>query len=122
MLDDNRRATYNISNSPAPRSESIFSTFEDEIRQLVPVSSLGLCYYLWVVLSFDFHVFFLSVLEIRLGFMRSMPMLRVWLDLLQHSVLSLGKLPPRGLSRSYLLDVNSDVVGLENTSHFQLLY
>lgn len=36
-LDDNRRATYNISNSPAPRSESIFSTFEDEIRQLVAV-------------------------------------------------------------------------------------
>ncbi|XP_022975698.1 uncharacterized protein LOC111475664 [Cucurbita maxima] len=37
VLDDNRRATYNISNSPVPRSESIFSTFEDEIRQLVPV-------------------------------------------------------------------------------------
>lgn len=40
VLDDNRRATYNISNSPAPRSESIFSTFEDEIRQLVAVLSL----------------------------------------------------------------------------------
>ncbi|XP_023523976.1 uncharacterized protein LOC111788062 [Cucurbita pepo subsp. pepo] len=37
VFDDNRRATYSISNSPAPRSESIFSTFEDEIRQLVAV-------------------------------------------------------------------------------------
>ena len=39
MLDDNRRATYNLSISPAPRSESIFSTFEDEIRQFVAVLS-----------------------------------------------------------------------------------
>uniref|UniRef100_A0A0A0K3T1 Bromo domain-containing protein n=1 Tax=Cucumis sativus TaxID=3659 RepID=A0A0A0K3T1_CUCSA len=37
VLDDNRRATYNLSISPAPRSESIFSTFEDEIRQFVAV-------------------------------------------------------------------------------------
>lgn len=124
-LDDNRRATYNISNSPAPRSESIFSTFEDEIRQLVAVlsqrnwslQSLVCGLILWFSCFF-----FVCILEIRWGFMQSIPMLGVWLDLLQHSVLSLGKLPPRGLSRLYLLDVNSAVVGLENMSHFQLLY
>ncbi|XVF03841.1 hypothetical protein REPUB_Repub05bG0027600 [Reevesia pubescens] len=36
-LDDNRRATYNISNQPVVRSESIFTTFEAEIKQLVAV-------------------------------------------------------------------------------------
>ncbi|XWS27822.1 hypothetical protein CRYUN_Cryun25bG0012900 [Craigia yunnanensis] len=36
-LDDNRRATYNISNQPVARSESIFTTFEAEIKQLVAV-------------------------------------------------------------------------------------
>ncbi|XWS51847.1 hypothetical protein CRYUN_Cryun11dG0017600 [Craigia yunnanensis] len=36
-LDDNRRATYNISNQPMARSESIFTTFEAEIKQLVAV-------------------------------------------------------------------------------------
>ncbi|XVF77410.1 hypothetical protein PTKIN_Ptkin14bG0040700 [Pterospermum kingtungense] len=36
-LDDNRRATYNISNLPVVRSESIFTTFEAEIKQLVAV-------------------------------------------------------------------------------------
>lgn len=66
--------------------------------------------------------FFLSILEIRLGFMQSIPMLGVWLDLLRHLVLSLGKLHPRGLSKPYPLDVNLAVVGLENMSHFQLQY
>lgn len=53
MLDDNRRATYNISNSPAPRSESIFTTFEDEVRQLVAVrhKETDFCSHLWLVLS-----------------------------------------------------------------------
>lgn len=37
VLDDNRRATYNISNQPVVRSESIFTTFEGEIKQLVAV-------------------------------------------------------------------------------------
>ncbi|KAG8658207.1 hypothetical protein MANES_03G131200v8 [Manihot esculenta] len=37
MLDENRRATYNISSQPAARSESIFTTFEGEIKQLVAV-------------------------------------------------------------------------------------
>ncbi|XVE80409.1 hypothetical protein DITRI_Ditri14bG0137300 [Diplodiscus trichospermus] len=36
-LDDNRRATYNISNQPVVKSESIFTTFEAEIKQLVAV-------------------------------------------------------------------------------------
>ncbi|EEF32463.1 uncharacterized protein LOC8276725 isoform X2 [Ricinus communis] len=37
VLDDNRRATYNISNQPVVRSESTFTTFEGEIKQLVAV-------------------------------------------------------------------------------------
>ncbi|KDP39146.1 hypothetical protein JCGZ_00903 [Jatropha curcas] len=37
MLDENRRATYNISAQPMTKSESIFSTFENEIKQLVAV-------------------------------------------------------------------------------------
>ncbi|XP_030453398.1 uncharacterized protein LOC115674987 [Syzygium oleosum] len=36
-LDENRRATYGISNQPEARSESVFTTFEGEIRQLVAV-------------------------------------------------------------------------------------
>ncbi|XP_007020786.2 PREDICTED: uncharacterized protein LOC18593479 [Theobroma cacao] len=36
-LDDNRRATYNISTQPVARSESIFTTFEAEIKQLLVV-------------------------------------------------------------------------------------
>ncbi|XP_022716885.1 uncharacterized protein LOC111275667 [Durio zibethinus] len=36
-LDDNRRVTYNIFNQPVIRSESIFTTFEAEIKQLVAV-------------------------------------------------------------------------------------
>ncbi|GFZ21995.1 DNA-binding bromodomain-containing protein [Actinidia rufa] len=35
--DENRRATYNISNQPVSRSESIFTTFDGEIKQLVAV-------------------------------------------------------------------------------------
>ncbi|CAL5335695.1 unnamed protein product [Camellia sinensis] len=35
--DENRRATYNISNQPVVRSESIFTTFDGEIKQLVAV-------------------------------------------------------------------------------------
>ncbi|CAK9163932.1 unnamed protein product [Ilex paraguariensis] len=35
--DENRRATYNLSNQPVVGSESIFSTFEGESKQLVPV-------------------------------------------------------------------------------------
>ncbi|KAH7859980.1 hypothetical protein Vadar_007894 [Vaccinium darrowii] len=35
--DENRRATYNISNQPVSRSESIFTTFDDDMKQLVPV-------------------------------------------------------------------------------------
>lgn len=37
VLDDNRRATYNISNHPVVRSDSILTTFESEIKQLVAV-------------------------------------------------------------------------------------
>lgn len=39
-FDDNRRATYVISNQPVARSESIFTTFEAEIRQLVTVRNM----------------------------------------------------------------------------------
>ncbi|XP_059662473.1 uncharacterized protein LOC132308415 [Cornus florida] len=35
--DENRRATYNISTQPAVGSESIFTTFDGEIKQLVAV-------------------------------------------------------------------------------------
>ncbi|KAJ7960786.1 Bromodomain containing protein [Quillaja saponaria] len=37
VLDENRRATYNISNQPVVRSESILTTFEGETKQLVAV-------------------------------------------------------------------------------------
>lgn len=37
LNDENRRATYNISAQPEARSESIFSTFEGESKQLVTV-------------------------------------------------------------------------------------
>ncbi|KAM7492714.1 hypothetical protein LguiA_035635 [Lonicera macranthoides] len=37
VQDENRRATYHISNQPIPSPESIFTTFEGEIKQLVPV-------------------------------------------------------------------------------------
>ncbi|KAF8024029.1 hypothetical protein BT93_F1283 [Corymbia citriodora subsp. variegata] len=37
VVDENRRATYSISNQPEARSESVFTTFEGEIRQLVAV-------------------------------------------------------------------------------------
>ncbi|XP_059441678.1 uncharacterized protein LOC132173981 [Corylus avellana] len=37
VFDDNRRATYNISNHPVVRSDSILTTFEAEIKQLVAV-------------------------------------------------------------------------------------
>ncbi|KAL5737608.1 hypothetical protein ACOSP7_030369 [Xanthoceras sorbifolium] len=37
VLDENRRMTYNISNQPVVQSESIFTTFEGEIKQLVAV-------------------------------------------------------------------------------------
>ncbi|XP_062017835.1 uncharacterized protein LOC133734210 [Rosa rugosa] len=37
VFDDNRRATYNISNQPVITSESIFTTFEGEIKQFVAV-------------------------------------------------------------------------------------
>ena len=53
--------------------------------------------------------------------MQNTLMLGAWLVLLQLLDLLLGKLPPRELSRHYLLVVNLAVVGLENTSHFQPL-
>ncbi|XP_050367494.1 uncharacterized protein LOC126785874 [Argentina anserina] len=37
VLDDNRRATYNISSEPGIMSESIFTTFEGETKQFVAV-------------------------------------------------------------------------------------
>lgn len=39
MFDENRRATYNISSQPVFTSESIFTTFEGEIKQFVAVCS-----------------------------------------------------------------------------------
>ncbi|KAL5583614.1 hypothetical protein UlMin_016056 [Ulmus minor] len=36
-LDENRRATYNISNQPVVRSDSVLTTFECELKQLVAV-------------------------------------------------------------------------------------
>ncbi|PKI77555.1 hypothetical protein CRG98_002161 [Punica granatum] len=36
-VDENRRATYNKSNQPVVRAESIFTTFDGEIKQLVAV-------------------------------------------------------------------------------------
>lgn len=37
VVDENRRATYNISTQPVIRSESIFTTFDGEIKQFVAV-------------------------------------------------------------------------------------
>lgn len=37
MLDESRRASYNMSNQPIGRSESIFMTFDSEMKQLVAV-------------------------------------------------------------------------------------
>ncbi|XAR67440.1 hypothetical protein NMG60_11002204 [Bertholletia excelsa] len=39
--DENRRATYNIASQPVGRSESVFTTFDGEIRQLVAVGLHG---------------------------------------------------------------------------------
>lgn len=39
VFDENRRATYNISSQPVITSESIFTTFEGEIKQFVAVCS-----------------------------------------------------------------------------------
>uniref|UniRef100_A0A803LY70 Bromo domain-containing protein n=1 Tax=Chenopodium quinoa TaxID=63459 RepID=A0A803LY70_CHEQI len=41
VVDENRRATYNISNQPEDRPESIFTTFEDDKKQLIPVGLSG---------------------------------------------------------------------------------
>ena len=41
MQDYERRATYNMSNLQITRSDSIFSTFESEIKQLVTVCIKG---------------------------------------------------------------------------------
>lgn len=37
MQDMERRATYNMSNPPVTRSDSVFTTFEGEVKQLVTV-------------------------------------------------------------------------------------
>ncbi|KAM1168636.1 hypothetical protein PS1_030637 [Malus domestica] len=37
VVDENRRATYNISTQPVVRSESVFTTFDSEIKQFVAV-------------------------------------------------------------------------------------
>ncbi|KAM1755041.1 hypothetical protein ACFX12_007418 [Malus domestica] len=37
VVDENRRATYNISTQPVVRSESVFTTFDGEIKQFVAV-------------------------------------------------------------------------------------
>ncbi|XP_068638544.1 uncharacterized protein [Aristolochia californica] len=36
-VDENRRATYNVSNQPVMRTESVYSIFESEVKQLVAV-------------------------------------------------------------------------------------
>lgn len=54
--------------------------------------------------------------------MQNILMLGVLLVLLQLLDLLHGKLPPRELKTHYPLGVNLVVVGLESTSHFQLLY
>lgn len=37
VLDENRRLSYNMSNLPITRSDSIFMTFESDMKQLVTV-------------------------------------------------------------------------------------
>ncbi|XP_044488040.1 uncharacterized protein LOC123212876 [Mangifera indica] len=37
VVDENRRATYNLSTQPLVRSDSVFTTFDGEIKQLVAV-------------------------------------------------------------------------------------
>lgn len=37
VLDENRRASYNMSNQPITRSDSILVTFKSDMKQLVTV-------------------------------------------------------------------------------------
>ena len=60
MHDENRRATYNISNQPVSRSESIFTTFDGEIKQLVAVCDIECTLSYWSHMasySYTFHFF-----------------------------------------------------------------
>lgn len=119
VIDDNRRATYNMSNQPVVRSESIFTTFEGEIKQLVAVCNektdllSPLLSTLYPLLQNQF-----AFGSIRLAFMQNILMLGAWLVLPQHLVLLLGKLPPRGLNKHYPQDISLVVDGLENMSLF----
>lgn len=42
MLDDNRRASYNMSMQPITRSDSVFMSFESGMKQLVTVCIQGM--------------------------------------------------------------------------------
>lgn len=52
VLDENRRATYNISIPSATASESIFTTFEGESKQLIPVGVNADHSYAWSLARF----------------------------------------------------------------------
>lgn len=52
VLDENRRATYNISIPSATTSESIFTTFEGESKQLIPVGVNADHSYAWSLARF----------------------------------------------------------------------
>ncbi|KAL8127316.1 hypothetical protein AgCh_014291 [Apium graveolens] len=52
VLDENRRATYNISIPSATSSESIFTTFEGESKQLIPVGVNADHSYAWSLARF----------------------------------------------------------------------
>lgn len=49
VLDDNRRATYNISSEPVITSESILTTFEGETKQFIAVCSTHVLYYYFYI-------------------------------------------------------------------------
>ncbi|KAK1391856.1 Bromo domain-containing protein [Heracleum sosnowskyi] len=52
VLDENRRATYNMSIPSATASESIFTTFEGESKQLIPVGVNADHSYAWSLARF----------------------------------------------------------------------
>lgn len=52
VLDENRRATYNLSIPSATASESIFTTFEGESKQLIPVGVNADHSYAWSLARF----------------------------------------------------------------------
>lgn len=59
-VDENRRSTYNASDQPVTRTESVLATFESEMKQLVVVCNKQLIvvfsiYTLFLLILFQFY-------------------------------------------------------------------